>query len=638
MRRLLVLLVALATVAVLVFAGGDDRRPVDRSGAVGNAQVDPAVRRAAADASVDTTDARRVVETPLPSAPVVAARRDDALVGRVTDPQGGAIDGARVTVTRLASDGFALLDRGAVHDPVPVAEVATDTSGSFVVPLPRGVPHRVFVSAGGWCSLHSGPHVAGEIVEITLGLAARLIGRVQLGAEPVAGAAVVVRAKLRDESRRGAVVSRALTDVLGEYRIDGLAELVATVAIEAPRGSIPRAQDVELHAGVETRLDVTLVPAEVVRGLVVDAATGIGIGGAEVGLSWRIERPVRTAVDGTFVYPEFPLGYAELSARADGYAIGDGRVREAGVTIGGPVILRLTASRRAQGRIVRIDGSPVAGAYVAATGYEFAPSGGHRIDWRAVQSDTNGDFLIDELRSDIEHVLLVHADGFGVRQVDFPTDSRSLPVVHIPDVVLEPGLAIVGSVVDEVGVPWARASITMHGSADGRRPAGVPAPTGYRVIEGYVAERTATADDLGRFAFVDVAPGSYALSVLRDLGRPDTPKQLRVASGITPAPVELLLFRGASIRGRITVADDGRIPKCYVSVDPSGGGNTPTDVECAPDGSFVATGLGRGMYTLSFYPYPTQDERAAGRVFAATKVEDVPAGREDLTVRLALQR
>lgn len=625
MTRVAIVALVLSCIAAIVWFVSAST-PTERGPDEASGRLDATMRRA--DASTDQTAAPR---QDLVAAVDVGAQAasDDALTGLVLDAADHPIAGACCRVLAVESDGFAWLDRGEVAQEHEIARVTTDALGRFAVPLPDGVPHRLGVAAADCGAARSGPHVAGEHVIVRLAPAAVLHGRITLDGTGVADARVRVR-------RARMVLGEGTSDADGVFRIDGLCAGEIEFGVVPPRGAVPRDVDLVLAAGETTRHDVLLAHGADVAGIVIDRESRAPIAGARVGLGWRGISPILTDAAGRFVYRDFPAGYRELGVAADGY--GDAAVIAADPNgVFGEVEVLLDRAHRAHGRIVRPDGTGIAGAYVAATAYEHGDRQADRLDWRATRSAADGAFTIDGLRHDVDHTLMVRAQGFGVRQVDFPAGERALSDVPLGDVVLEPGVLVRGVVVDESDAPWAGVVVEMRGDADGRRGRGDAPIEGYRAIDGYVAERSARTDQRGRFAFADVAPGAYRFAALRELGRPDRAHALRVERA-APAALRIELARGLSIVGRV-VADDGEPPPhCYVSVDPQDGAPTSTDVECANDGSFVAPGLARGVYRLSVYPYASEAERAAGRIFDPVTADAITAGRLDVVVTLARRR
>jgi hypothetical protein len=200
--------------------------------------------------------------------------------------------------------------------------------------------------------------------------------------------------------------------------------------------------------------------------------------------------------------------------------------------------------------------------------------------------------------------------------------------------VLPQPASLAGTVVDGQGRPVPGQALELRGAnADrARLLAGAAAETWG--VDLYIAQRNGRCDEAGRFAFDDLAPGRYVLSArLSENHGEAVTREVTIEGGAGVRDVVLVLDRGLSIDGRITTPDSGALPIVYVSVDPEGEGRS-ADCEAAADGRFVANGLSEGAYTLTAYPYASTEDRAAGRVFLATRVAAVAAGSRNVAIVL----
>ncbi|MCC6783921.1 MAG: hypothetical protein IT457_13845 [Planctomycetes bacterium] len=613
-----------------------------QSGRAPPAETGPADRTAGASAPAGGAESGAVAAeagraaTEIPSE--LAARDADGtdrFAVFVTDAAGQPLPGVDVRLLASLGEGHRWLSAEEAG-PRLLASAATDASGRASFGLPAASSFRLEAALTRYGTERSGPHTAGQSLEVRLRPAASLSGRVSL--DGVGLAAVRVRVRRVEDGRPGRAswLGETRTDASGAYRLAGLAAGAAEIDVLPAIGAIPRGTVVELTPGRETVHDVALEPGLRVTGRVVDAETGAGLAAARVGLGWRALRPVDCDGDGRFEYRGYSAAFGELCAAAPGY--GELTLAVAREVDAPALEFRLRRARRASGRIVTPQGHGIASVHVVAAGYEVRDAEPQRIDWKSTTSDAAGGYELTGLRADVAHVLLAHAPGFGVRQLEFPADESEQAEIRLPDLVLEPGLTLRGVVVDESGRPRPSQGVLLRGDAEGRYPRGVARPEGYRSVDSYVAERGALTDALGRFVFVDLAPGSYRVAALLPLGRVGTAQELVLERGPEPAALRLVQFVGLAIAGQVRVGDGGVLPHCYVSVDPIDGAATATDVECDRDGRFVATGLARGVYRVTVYPYPSENDRAAGRIFEARSVEPVPAGREDLAIELERRR
>lgn len=553
----------------------------------------------------------------------------DTLHVVVFDVRGIPVGGALVEVREREGAGVAILDDAFERRDVLVANGRTSALGEAAFELPVGRPHDVVVQAASWPPEHRRSCFAGERIEFRLQPGARLSGHLtRLEDEaPVSGARVqlVSTDELRGERRV------ATSDAAGAWSIGDLKPGTYELDVDPPREVVPRRIEVVLEPGDRQVRDIALRSGVSVAGRVTDAATGVPIVGALVGAHGRT---VASDARGDYVFPGF--GWVELECRAAGYAGAERRLRR---SLEEPVPERVDFALRrgwtATGRVVDGRGAPVADAYVGAVATDFAGElDDQRLDWISDRTGDQGTFRLVSLRSDMLHTLVVRRRGFGTVLVDLAPaadgETRALP-----ELVLQRARRVAGRVVDERGSPLARHPVVLRGDADGRA-AGLDEPRpANALLDGYVAETRRWTDLRGRFDFLDVAPGEYVVETSLGERHPRAEREVLVGARDVLG-VELEVFAGLSIRGRVTVDDGGRVPKTYVSVQPEDGG-TSAHAECDAEGRFEARGLEAGSYRLIFYPYPTEEERAAGRRIPSVRREGVQAG-EKLEVVLEVRR
>ncbi|MBI5431892.1 MAG: carboxypeptidase regulatory-like domain-containing protein, partial [Planctomycetes bacterium] len=376
------------------------------------------------------------------------------------------------------------------------------------------------------------------------------------------------------------------------------------------------------------------------RGRVLDASTGLGIAGADVGEGWIAKRRVQTEFDGSFVFEGFATdGYYDVSVRAAGYGGANVKVRDPDGPFPESLEVRLQPGRAAHGRIVDSHGAPIAGAYVGAAAYEIDRDdmfAAQQLDWLGARSGEDGRFRLVDLRADLAHALHVRLDGFGAVSYAFPPNERELLDVDLGDVVLRTGALVRGRVVDERGEPVPAFVVQLVGwNADRERYGGA---IGW-ALESYLSERATRTDDLGRFAFADVAAGDYDLLAVREGSHERAKTPVRVGADASlepPRPIDLVVPAGLSISGRV-VDRDGKPVVANVSVDPSDPNvKTSADLATRADGSFVAVGLAAGEYSLSVYPHSLWSSEPEVAHHARAKRAGVAAGSTD--VELVVER
>ena len=277
------------------------------------------------------------------------------------------------------------------------------------------------------------------------------------------------------------------------------------------------------------------------------------------------------------------------------------------------------------GRVVDADGEPVAGAYVAAVASEWdSIAEKQRTDWRSSRSAADGSFAVEDLRPDVAHALFVKKDGYGTVVYEFGHDEGH---VALGDVELRAGALLRGEVVDESGEPIAGQLVELHGSNADRGRLGMPRQAG---LDMYVAEREARTDDLGRFAFADLAAGDYELKA-RYGGSSAPVRALAIPDGGEVSGVRIELGRGLSITGRVTDPEGRGVVGVFWSVSGEGG---PASGRTGADGVFEVTGLVPAAYDIQFFPIGESESTGESRRLASVDREAVVAGTRDLVVAL----
>ncbi len=331
---------------------------------------------------------------------------------------------------------------------------------------------------------------------------------------------------------------------------------------------------------------------------------GAPLPGAEVSLAgsgfWPA-RSVRSGPDGRFHWPGVPAGIYELrathgtlaSSPLEGLILDPGSRRVFG--------LRLDEGWALSGRVVDArTGQPIGGASVnVATGVLGVYS-------RAIESDTDGRFAVPGLVGEDPN-LYVEAEGY-VPSGPVATSSEAPDI----EVRLEPGATLEGWVVDARGQPIEGAVVRAYGGAHTRL--GSPfAPDSLGVTAGPVpaisaagswqlafVSQVSTKGD-GSFRLSRLRSGPYTAIATHEAYAPGESEEVEVRPGATISEVQIILFRGAELRGRVRDArGDGlegipvelrlpteRLPRMTVTRD---------------DGAFAFRGV-RGEVTVTALPY-----------------------------------
>lgn len=571
--------------------------------------------------------------------PAVAAPVDPAaeVHGIVRDGSGAPIAAAVVTARRGAADAYGLLDREAGESAV-VASARTAADGSYHFALPPRRPHQLMAVAPGLAPAHRGGVCAGSRVDFVLAAPAGLRGVVTRERDGSAVAGARVRGWRRDAL--GARVGRfeAETDADGAFECASLAPGTCTLAVQPVDAAGPRWQQVELRAGEVTTVALLVPIGDDVGGTVLDAQTLRPIAGARV-REGSAGRELRTDADGRFALPGFNrMANVDIHVEAEGYAPTEAVVITAGNTgVRTPIEVRLRRGHRAHGRVADADGAPLAGVYVAAAASDHEGAQDlQRIDWSSCRSDAEGRFVLTQLRPDMRHTLFLRAEGHATMLYDFPASEPEVPDLDLGSFFLPPSGSVRGHLRDEQGLAIAGHAVSLAGH-NRDRARDRPASGEYDSVDSYIAEQHAVTDQDGGFAFADVAAGDYEVVAFELDSHAQKRLPVTLAPGQDQGGVDMVLFRGASIQGRVASADGKNIATCYLSIDPEDGQASNADVEAAADGSFRARGLLPGNYRITAYPYASEQDRAAGRSLLSVTQEHVVAGAADVHLVLPVQ-
>ncbi|HEX6810942.1 MAG TPA: carboxypeptidase regulatory-like domain-containing protein [Planctomycetota bacterium] len=567
-----------------------------------------------------------------------SAARDDReaeLRGVVRGPDRLPLAGARVVAELSEIEEYPLLDRGPRASRRVVGETATDDEGCYRLRLADGRQHRVTASMKGLAPQVRAGCRAGSRVDFELDHGAVLMGTVRAadGGAVVPGTRIALRKQLAVGAAR---LGELVTDAAGAFRFDGLPSGTCLVEVQPETLASPRDIEVQLRAGAVTVHDIKLTAGITIRGRVLDAATRAGIVGAQVSEGFR-GRSVATQAGGEFELRGFePSNNVSLHVSAARYAHAEVSLRPGGSTAkdtATQVEVLLGHGRQVRGVVADGDLRPLVGVYVAACAADHDGHGGwFRSDWCTTETYHDGAFAMNVLRRDMQHTLLLVHPGFATAVYEFPADEAAREIVDFKLLQLRPPASLRGEVRDERGEPVAGHEVELRGhNAD--RFSG-PAPGGYRAIDSYVATRHCETDDRGRFHVTDLAAGKYVVSAQKFASHDRVEVACELALAEQRSGVVLTLVRGLAIEGTVFVADGGKLPKCYCSIDPADGQSTAGDVEVRADGVFRAAGLLPGNYTITVYPYASEEDRAAARSFAAREHEQIAAGSVGLRLEV----
>lgn len=475
----------------------------------------------------------------------------------------------------------------------------TDEEGKAQVTLSPGEAQVEIASPAGWqVGLPLVEPAAGEPVVVSLPSPVEITGVVldRRTTEPLPGAWV-----WRGESFQKAVDTAVTTDRAGRFRLE--VEPVGEVRLLAVAvGYQPWWWDRKVAEGRIEGLKLALPPELIVQGRVLDPQ-GRPVAEADVRVrsasrrrqSWEPGRrvlQVATGPEGRFRISAEAAEMVDLRVEAEGFAPTELRRAEEELTEPLDIVLRRGAA--VAGRAVDPDGAPLPGVAVRL----FEEVEGGFSDWvpreqrdlaRETVTGDDGRFLARHLAPGA-YDLELRLEGRAPRLlpgVEPPEELEEGAALDLGDVVLEPGTALEGRVVDADGAPVSDAEVRLDHSAP---------PPGFEL-----ENRETTTDAEGRFRLEDLQPGE-PVTVLVD------------ASGFLPArapevvppteePIEIRLETGVRLFGRVLDPEGAGVVDAQVRVGIQREGNSwegsiVPQVETDREGSFEFDALHRGEVVL----------------------------------------
>lgn len=498
----LLLLLTAGVVKTVWFASPSPRPPaeVERVADLGRRDLARTRKSAPEDAAASSAGPTAPGGAAAEPVDLDAADRERDLFGVVVDEQGAGVAGAVLTTARLPWREWRTMTPGVqiLEAAGPAAVSARD--GSFRLRLSRGALIDLRIACEGYVPVALANCQAGERMRVVLERGVALSVTVtESDGSPAAGALVHVW----NESYWGqpSVDTAATTAADGTARCTVLAARSCYVEASRPAGAAAPIDMVEIPASGEVTRGYVLPAGRTLHGTVTDAETGAPIAHARVGEGWIQRRFVETDADGRYELEHWVgVSYPAVSVYADGYVWQ--RVRQ---PEGDVVDFRLAPGDWAVGRVMDANGAPVAGARIVASARAGDPRE-PRFEAPATVSGADGTFALTGLDRALTHTLTVRADGHGATSLDF-APARPAGEIRLGDVVLGAARVIAGIAYDGKGALRAGVMVAISGGNDDHaRTLGDDAPDG--AVRSSGMRRT---DDLGRFCFPDLAPGTYVL-------------------------------------------------------------------------------------------------------------------------------
>lgn len=365
-----------------------------------------------------------------------------------------------------------------------------------------------------------------------------------------------------------------------------------SASIAAGSAAAPaRATEAPAPRAVLTKWSLDVDPEGPLRleGQVVDAS-GKGVAGAEVALGSVPPRNATTDEDGTFVFDKLVSRTYALVAQHEGATAGP--VTTKLTDHSDPVLLRLVEGASVDVTVMTEARVPLAGATV-----KVIDLGEH-----AFETDARGRALVAPVRPGWV-TLEAKAPGYAPRTA--VTTVGSTGARGTLSIILLPGVAVSGRVVDEAGKPLAKVRVIARGE-DG----------------------AATTDERGAFTIPALAAGTYTLTALDGEHAPAHSEPVKVAAQPITG-IQIMMTAGGVASGR--VLDSAGMPVPHATVRVGGSGNQLGQVA-----SRQTTSDARGTYELRGLARVKLQARAESEVAASRLVELDLESRATATADLVL--
>gem|GEM_PF-2214987 len=585
----------------------------------------PASREAGPVVPTGLASAKPTDEDGPPAAPVDLDRadRDLDLHGVVVAGDGRRVAGARLTTVSHPGRRGGLLDPAMHALTVEGARTRSATDGTFAIRLRRGERLSLRVEARGFATRELFGCAAGQRLRVVMAPGVTCVVTLR----DVAGAPVadtLVRSFRPAYASLDVFERSAVSGADGVARFEGLSgDGWAFVDPQPTRLGAVSWKRVTLPASGEVSVDIVLLKGRSIRGHVTDAKTGTGIAGARVAIGWVMTSPVLTDVEGRYEI----LGWHDAQGADDLHAVAEGYARSAAIVGERDVVdFPLLRGLVAIGRVVDVAGTPVSGVLVGCV--DIGKESG-RVDGDVngtARTGRDGRFRLTDLRPDTPHALVFLGVGLARTLLDVAPPSTEGGTLDVGDVVLRAGRRIEGRVLDSEGRPVVGQRVGLEGANDDRARLLLVSLEGRRTS--YGQEEEAYTDDLGRFRFPDLAPGSYVLSV-RLPGGEIPPRTVPLGADADAVDVDLRMEDGRDLTVRVRDARGDALAQAFVSAfgPEAQGVSGVTDAKGA-----VALRITGGRWKVNVHWSKELD--AKGRNLLGAEGVEVSDADDDVEIRL----
>ncbi len=564
------------------------------------------------------------------------------LRGGVVTTEGEPVAGATLTVVEpLLRQVPGLVERDEVVERT-LSRGRSEVDGSFRFRLEPDRTYDLVARAKGFALTRIPNLYAGEEARVVLSRAAAIFGRVTdaVDGSPLAG--VEIEAEPGPPQVSGAARFRATSDGYGTYRLEALPPGIYVVEVDARDHVRIWNGQVAVEDGEERRADFALYQGATIRGRVTDGETKAPIEGASVVLRGeRDRRAALTDAEGRYVLKGVPVTkrdgtFVSLRIRAHGFGEFDfpiSSVPEGGLEQD----LFLLPGRRARGRVVGRDGSPVPDARILARA--SLADGTWQGDRVTATTDASGRFELADLRADLRHTLLVHAEGHATGVFDFPEAEWERREIDLGEIRLERPGAIAGRMSDAGGGPLGDGWVSLKGDPKRRGSLGPSGDgnQGYPDLGGLgFGDVMARTDERGRYAFTRLPAGNYRLTGMRSGCANLAHQAVELPEGGRILGADLVLDVGLSIEGVVVDKLGTPIPGASVRASREDNRGPSASAACGRSGTFTLSGLAPGDHAVSVSPSLRKIVRPDGepRQFWQASAKGIAAGTSGLRLVL----
>ncbi|MBI3820480.1 MAG: sigma-70 family RNA polymerase sigma factor [Planctomycetes bacterium] len=561
------------------------------------------------------------------------ADRDHEIYGKTIDTAGKPVAGAAITIfTDLARYTDARLATGTDRERMRRIYQTTTSNeiGEFAVSATVISNYDVEAKAAGFATSIFNDRHAGEFLQIVLPRAATISGRVVRGDRtPVEGARVMLSTGEYLSFRQ--TNKSLVTDKFGAFSSADLAAGDVEVYVESISAQVSDFYSITVAEGESKQCEIVLKSGSYIYGRVTDAESGKPIEGAEVATHILFKRFVTTNADGLFMCEGLrPGSGTPFFVRAKGYAMESpdaSVVPESGLKLD----VQLKRGRTARGKIIDPDGKPIIGAFVLA--------GAETKDQQTSFTNDAGDFLINDLRGDVHHTLVIRKEGFGSVQYVFPPREDTSREIDFGNITLQLPGSISGTVVDRLGAPVANARVTLSGVNGDTDRFAEGNEFKYELVG---PELRLRSDARGRFYFCELAEGEYTIQAWIPGSCESTHSEtVHLKRGERVSNCNFVVDRGLPLEGTIVGPDGKPVSGAYVAVLRPGSENEFINYiayqHTNTDGAFHFLGLSAGSYTIEIDTTTNLHvsfDRIKDSVAPISRFEHLEAGSRDLRILL----